>query len=589
MSRVPRIRFKGFEEDWEQRKLGVVVEIYDGVHQTPKYQDNGIMFLSVENIVTLQSTKYISEDDFKRDYKVYPQENDILMTRIGDVGTTNVIADKGLKAYYVSLALLKYKSTNPYFLSNAIQSEYVKKELANRTLKTAIPMKINKDEIGKVDVMLPILVREQTKIGEYFRNLDHLITLHQSKSFWYILKSIVSCTLYWEQRKLGEIAEYKKGPFGSALRKDIFVQKGKDTVKIYEQQNAICKDCKLERYFVTKEYANKLTGFEVYGGDIIVSCAGTIGEIYEIPYDAEMGIINQALMRIKVYQNVVDKGIFIILFSNLIDKFSIVHSNGSAIKNIPAFSDLKPTIVFVPSIAEQKKISKCFESLNNLITLHQRKLEKLKIIKKSMLENLFPQNGEKTPKIRFSGFTKDWEQRKFGELYELVNEKNDGSYGKDSNITVATMQFKSNIQISKNEYLNTYNIFKKGYIAFEGHKSKEFRFGRFVENDIGDGIVSHIFIVFRPITEFDINFWKYAINNEWIMQSILSRATKASTMMNDLVVKDFLKEIFFVPSVVEQACIGKTLKSLDHLITLHQSKLEKLQKIKKSMLESMFV
>jgi len=134
------------------------------------------------------------------------------------------------------------------------------------------------------------------------------------------------------------------------------------------------------------------------------------------------------------------------------------------------------------------------------------------------------------------------------------------------------MQFKSNIQISKNEYLNTYNIFKKGYIAFEGHKSKEFRFGRFVENDIGDGIVSHIFIVFRPIMEFDINFWKYAINNELIMQSILSRATKASTMMNDLVAKDFLKEIFFVPSVGEQACIGKTLKYLDHLITLHQSK-----------------
>ena len=150
------------------------------------------------------------------------------------------------------------------------------------------------------------------------------------------------------------------------------------------------------------------------------------------------------------------------------------------------------------------------------------------------------------------------------------------------------MQFKSNIQISKNEYLNTYNIFKKGYIAFEGHKSKEFRFGRFVENDIGDGIVSHIFIVFRPIMEFDINFWKYAINNELIMQSILSRATKASTMMNDLVVKDFLKEIFFVPSVGEQACIGKTLKYLDHLITLHQRKLEKLKIIKKSMLENLF-
>ena len=231
---------------------------------------------------------------------------------------------------------------------------------------------------------------------------------------------------------------------------------------------------------------------------------------------------------------------------------------------------LNNQLIAIPSLYEQISIGKLFHCLNHLITLHQRKLEKLKIIKKSMLENLFPQNGEKTPKIRFSGFNEDWEQRKLGELYELVNEKNDGSYSKDSNITVSTMQFKSNIQISKNEYLNTYNIFKKGYIAFEGHKSKEFRFGRFVENDIGDGIVSHIFIVFRPIMEFDINFWKYAINNELIMQSILSRATKASTMMNDLVVKDFLKEIFFVPSVGEQACIGKTLKYLDHLITLHQ-------------------
>ena len=239
-------------------------------------------------------------------------------------------------------------------------------------------------------------LKEQECIRNLICSIDHLITLHQSKSFGHILKTIVSCTLYWEQRKLGEIAEYKKGPFGSALRKDIFVQKGKDTVKIYEQQNAICKDCKLERYFVTKEYANKLTGFEVHGGDIIVSCAGTIGEIYEIPYDAEMGIINQALMRIKVYQKVVDKGIFIILFSKLIDKFSIVHSNGSAIKNIPAFSDLKPTIVFVPSIAEQKKIRKCFESIDHLITLHQ--LEPFQLIFKAIAYRIIDYAKSKPPR-----------------------------------------------------------------------------------------------------------------------------------------------------------------------------------------------
>ena len=160
-----------------------MVEIYDGVHQTPNYTENGIMFLSVENITKLKSSKFISEEAFKRDYKFYPQENDILMTRIGDVGTTNVVTDNSLKAYYVSLALLKYKSTNPFFLSSAIQSDFVQSGLANRTLKTAIPIKINKDEIGKVNVMLPLLKDEQELIGYCFHNLDHLITLHQSKSF----------------------------------------------------------------------------------------------------------------------------------------------------------------------------------------------------------------------------------------------------------------------------------------------------------------------------------------------------------------------------------------------------------------------
>ena len=87
----PKIRFKGYTEDWEQRKLGELVGIYDGVHQTPDYQDSGIMFLSVENIATLKSEKYISEEAFERDYNVYPEKGDILMTRIGDVGTTNVV------------------------------------------------------------------------------------------------------------------------------------------------------------------------------------------------------------------------------------------------------------------------------------------------------------------------------------------------------------------------------------------------------------------------------------------------------------------------------------------------------------------
>ena len=178
---VPEMRLPGFTEAWEQRKLGEVVGIYDGVHQTPQYQDSGIMFLSVENITTLKSEKYISEEAFERDYKVYPQKGDILMTRIGDVGTTNVVQTTEKVAFYVSLALLKPKEINSYFLSNAMKTSVFQKGLRERTLVTAIPQKINKDEIGRVNVFITNNAEEQKKIGDYFTALDHLITLHQRK------------------------------------------------------------------------------------------------------------------------------------------------------------------------------------------------------------------------------------------------------------------------------------------------------------------------------------------------------------------------------------------------------------------------
>ena len=179
---------KLLHNDWEQRKLGDLVGIYDGVHQTPDYQDSGIMFLSVENIATLKSEKYISEEAFERDYNVYPEKGDILMTRIGDVGTTNVVETAEKVAFYVSLALLKPNGIDSYFLSNAMKTNDFQKGLRERTLVTAIPQKINKDEIGKINIFITNNDEEQKKIGAYFSSLDHLITLHHRK-YIYILKS----------------------------------------------------------------------------------------------------------------------------------------------------------------------------------------------------------------------------------------------------------------------------------------------------------------------------------------------------------------------------------------------------------------
>ena len=162
------------------------------------------------------------------------------------------------------------------------------------------------------------------------------------------------------------------------------------------------------------------------------------------------------------------------------------------------------------------------------------------------------------------------------------------TYGKDRIISVAHMYFNPVVYVTEDDYLKTYNVMRLGDIAFEGNRSKNFAHGRLVENTIGDGIVSHVFKVFRPIQPFDLMYWKYSINNEKAMKDVLTRSTKASTMMHELVAKDFLNEEIAVPSLEEQRQIGGFFDRLDSLITLHQRKYDKLCVLKKSMLDKMF-
>lgn len=179
-SQFPEIRFKGFTDAWEQRKLAELCNVYDGTHQTPRYTTSGVMFVSVENIKTLESDKYISEDNFKNEFKIFPEFGDILLTRIGDVGSANIILDNIKRAYYVSLALLKPKDINSLFLLALLSSASVQSEIWRRTLHIAFPKKINKNEIDKVIVNKPSNL-EQKKIGELIYALDQIITLHQRK------------------------------------------------------------------------------------------------------------------------------------------------------------------------------------------------------------------------------------------------------------------------------------------------------------------------------------------------------------------------------------------------------------------------
>lgn len=195
----------------------------------------------------------------------------------------------------------------------------------------------------------------------------------------------------------------------------------------------------------------------------------------------------------------------------------------------------------------------------------------------------------RVPRIRFKGFEEDWEQRKLGEMYTQLVERNIELLPFKKILSASTMNYKVDGSGAAEESLSNYKRLRVGDIAFEGHTSRDFRYGRFVLNDTGDGILSPRFSALRPIRCMPIKFWKYYIHYEPIMKKILVNSTKSGTMMNELVVEEFLKEVLLVPEENEQQKIGGFFNGLDHLITLHQSKLEKLQKIKKSMLESIFV
>ena len=204
----------------------------------------------------------------------------------------------------------------------------------------------------------------------------------------------------WKKYSFNDIAQYKKGPFGSALKKEIFVPKSADSVKIYEQQNAIKKDWELGRYYISRDYfINHMQQFIVEAGDIIVSCAGTIGEIYELPPNAVSGVFNQALMRVRINATLIDKNIFIKVFSSMIDSFSKIYSNGSAIKNIPPFADLKKTNVFLPTQNEQYKISRLISLLDERIATQNKIIYKLKSLIRGIAQNMVHRGK---PNVRLS-------------------------------------------------------------------------------------------------------------------------------------------------------------------------------------------
>ena len=247
--------------------------------------------------------------------------------------------------------------------------------------------------------------------------------------------------------------------------------------------------------------------------------------------------------------------------------------------------------VFVPSYKEQMEIGKYFRDLDTLITLHQRKLDKLVNVKKSMLEKMFPQQGSRIPEIRFCGFTDDWEQRKLVELLtkytDEVNVPHNG-YERLGIRSHAKGTFHS--YVSEGHELQTGKMHKVAADKFIVNITFGWEHAVAVtdKNDAGK-LVSHRFPQYSLSENLYSKFFKYIILDDKFKHHLWLSSPGGAGRNRVLKLDEMLEYKIKIPNVQEQQKIAEVLMDLDHLITLHQRKLEKLKNIKKSMLEKMFI
>ena len=531
--------------------MGDLVGIYDGVHQTPDYQDSGIMFLSVENIATLKSEKYISEEAFERDYNVYPEKGDILMTRIGDVGTTNVVETAEKVAFYVSLALLKPNGIDSYFLSNAMKTNDFQKGLRERTLVTAIPQKINKDEIGKINIFITNNDEEQKKIGAYFSSLDHLITLHQRKNIYFYEK----VTLVWEQRKLGKLVDRvtrKNQDLVSELPLTISAQYGLIDQNEFFDKRVASKDVSGYYLIENGEFAyNKSTSTDAPWGAVKRLDRyenGVLSTLYIVFGIKENNPVDSDFLVSYYSTNLWHKGIH---------EIAAEGARNHGLLNIAPADFFETELTMPQDIEEQKKIGKYFEELERLITLHQCKCHLLL----KLLHN-------------------DWEQRKLGEIassFEYgLNAAAKEYDGENKYIRI------TDIDDNTHEFL-TYNLTSPDIdlTDVENYKLAEgdILFARtgasvgksYIYRD-SDGLVYYAGFLIRARIreEYDAEFvFQSTLTDKYNKYIAVTSQRSGQPGVN---AQEYSEFEIRVPEKEEQTKIGTYFHNLDHLITLHHRK-----------------
>ena len=396
----------------------------------------------------------------------------------------------------------------------------------------------------------------------------------------------------WEQRKLGELSRSFEYGLNAAAKE-------------YDGQNKYLRITDIDdtsRQFVSADITSpdanlaEADNYRLSDGDVLFARTGaSVGKTYL--YKKSDGLVYFAgfLIRAKIKESVSAGFIFQNTLTRSYERYIAITSQRSGQPGVNA-QEYAEYQLMLPELFEQEKIAKLLEAFDTLITLHQRKYEKLVNIKKSMLDKMFPKNGASVPEIRFKGFTDLWEQRKLEEYLEVSGQKNfEGIYTKEDVLSVSgDFGIVNQIEFQGRSFAGAsvanYGVVETGDIVYTKSPLKSNPYGIIKANKGKNGIVSTLYAVYKPKQSANPEFVQIYFEQDARMNNYMHPLVNKGAK-NDMKVsaENALKGQIVFPDIKEQRTISEFFRNLDTLITLHQRKLEKLQNIKKSCLEKMFV
>nr|WP_312579603.1 restriction endonuclease subunit S [Sedimentibacter sp.] len=402
----------------------------------------------------------------------------------------------------------------------------------------------------------------------------------------------------WEQRELSNICSMHARIGWQNLRTSEFL----DTGDYYLVTGTDFDDGRINFntcHYVEKKRYDQDPKIQIDNGSILITKDGTLGKVAFVEGLDKPATLNAGVFNVTIKsENINGKYLYQYLKAPYLMDYVNKHATGGTIKHLNQ-NILVDFPVLLPKAEEQKRIGEMFTYLDNLITLHQRKLKKLKELKLAYLLEMFPEEGEKYPKRRFAGFTDPWEQSKLGELMSISSVKRiHQSDWTDSGIRF--LRARDIVSASKNEEPSEYLYISKEkyneYSAISGKVNP----GDLLVTGVGTIGVPMLILDDKPVYFKDGNIiWfknENRINGKFFYYSFIGKQIQdfinesaGTGTVGTYTIESGKKTLISLPTSAEQEKIGIFFNSLDNLITLHQRKLEKLENIKKAFLNEMFV